>query len=111
MPTFDKTLPEVIGLDDSHFFDLVLSKQLSENDQKVMIEEAIVESEEVNYIKALKETRIYKTVKKPLYNDGGDIVGMCGISTDITDEKALQQTVKSQKQLRKAVLNKVEAYI
>ncbi|MFT5294635.1 MAG: diguanylate cyclase (GGDEF)-like protein/PAS domain S-box-containing protein [Colwellia sp.] len=108
---FDKKFDEVVGFDDSHFFDLDLSEQLKKNDQRVMLKGIDVESEETNYIKSLKETRIYKTVKKPLFDKNGNIVGMCGISTDITDEKNLQKMVKSQKQLLNAVLDNADAYI
>ena len=108
---FDKKLVEVVGFDDSHFFDLDLSTQLNKNDKKVMFEGITVESEETNYIKSLKETRIYKAVKNPLYDTNGNIIGMCGVSTDITDEKKLQQTVKSQQHLLNAVLDNADAYI
>jgi len=108
---FDKKLEEVVGFDDSHFFDLDLSTQLNKNDQKVMHEGIIVESEETNYIKSLKETRVYKAVKNPLYDNDGNIIGMCGVSTDITDEKNLQQMVKSQQHLLNAVLDNADAYI
>ena len=108
---FDKKLEEVVGFDDSHFFDLDLSTQLNKNDKKVMFEGITVEREETNYIKSLKETRIYKAVKNPLYDTNGNIIGMCGVSTDITDEKKLQQTVKSQQLLLNAVLDNADAYI
>ena len=108
---FDKKLEEVVGFDDSHFLDLDLSTQLNKNDKKVMFEGITVESEETNYIKSLKETRIYKAVKNPLYDTDGNIIGMCGVSTDITDEKKLQQTVKSQQHLLNAVLDNADAYI
>ena len=108
---FDKKLDEVIGFDDSHFFDLELSKQLNKNDQKVMLKGIAVENEETNYIKSLKETRIYKVVKKPLFDNDNNIIGMCGISTDITHEKNLQKMIKSQQNLLNAVLDNADAYI
>jgi diguanylate cyclase (GGDEF)-like protein/PAS domain S-box-containing protein len=108
---FDKKIDEVIGFDDSYFFDLELSEQLNKNDKKVMLEGVAVESEETNFIKSLKETRIYKTVKKPLFDADGKVVGMCGISTDITHEKNLQKMIKSQQNLLNAVLDNADAYI
>jgi len=108
---FDKKLREVIGFDDSHFFDLTLSKQLSENDQKVMSNNITVENEETNFLKDIQEVRIYKTIKKPLHDDCGNVVGMCGISTDITEEKKLDKKLKEQKQLLDTVLDNVDAYI
>jgi diguanylate cyclase (GGDEF)-like protein/PAS domain S-box-containing protein len=108
---FDKKIDEVIGFDDSHFFDLDLSEQLNKNDQKVMLKGVAVESEETNFIKSLKETRIYKVVKKPLFDNDNNIIGMCGISTDITHEKNLQKMIKSQQNLLNAVLDNADAYI
>jgi len=108
---FGKKLAEVIGFDDSHFFDLAQSKQLSENDRQVMVNNISVESEETNYLKEIQEIRIYKTVKKPLHDDCGHVIGMCGVSTDITEEKNLHKKLKSQKQLLDAVLDNVDAYI
>jgi PAS domain-containing protein len=81
---FEKKLTDVIGYDDSHFFDLAISRQLKINDDLVMNKAIRVESEEKNFIKAKNETRIYKVVKKPLYNIGGSVDGMSGMSTDIT---------------------------
>jgi diguanylate cyclase (GGDEF)-like protein/PAS domain S-box-containing protein len=108
---FNVTTAEIVGFDDTHFFDLALSQQLRENDQKVMKEAITVKSEEKNFIRSLKETRIYKTVKKPLFDDNNNVIGMCGISTDITEEKKLQKIVKSQEKLLHTVLDNVDAYI
>ena len=95
---FNRPLNEVLGKDDSHFFDLPLSKQLKTNDIKVMSQGVILlKSEETNVVKETGQTHIYRTVKKPLFNDNQKIIGMCGISTDITEEKKLQKIVKPTK--------------
>jgi PAS domain S-box-containing protein len=96
---FNRPLNEVLGKDDSHFFDLPLSKQLKVNDNKVMTDGVTTENEETNVVKETGQTHIYRTVKKPLFNDNQKIVGMCGISTDITEEKKLQKIIRQQKKL------------
>jgi PAS domain-containing protein len=108
---FEKNLAEVIGFDDSHFFDLALSTQLQINDDLVMNQAIRVESEESNFIKAKNEMHIYKVVKKPLYNSEGIVDGMCGISTDITVEKKLQEQVNEQNYLLDTMLNNIDAHI
>jgi diguanylate cyclase (GGDEF)-like protein/PAS domain S-box-containing protein len=108
---FDKRLDEVVGQSDDVFFDLKLSVQLQKNDQKVMALGIRVESEESNYIKVLNETRTYRSVKKPLFDEQGNITGMCGISTDITAEKILQTQVSEQKHLLDTILNNINAHI
>ncbi|MBA6296663.1 diguanylate cyclase [Colwellia sp. MB02u-9] len=108
---FEKKLADVIGFDDSHFYDLVISKQLKINDDLVMNKAIRVESEEKNFIKAKNETRIYKVVKKPLYRSDGSVDGMSGISTDITVEKKLQEQVSNQSYLLDTMLNNIDAHI
>ncbi|MBA6224059.1 diguanylate cyclase [Colwellia sp. MB02u-18] len=108
---FEKKLADVIGFDDSHFYDLVISKQLKINDDLVMNKAIRVESEEKNFIKAKNETRIYKVVKKPLYRSDGSVDGMSGISTDITAEKKLQEQISNQSYLLATMLNNIDAHI
>jgi PAS domain S-box-containing protein len=108
---FDTSSAGIIGKDDSHFFDLDVYKQLKINDQKVLSEDTLISSEEVNLIKSTGELKTFHTVKKSLTNDVGEIIGMCGISTDISQQKQLENTVKEKNKLLDAVLNNVDAYI
>ncbi|SER06491.1 PAS domain S-box-containing protein/diguanylate cyclase (GGDEF) domain-containing protein [Nitrosomonas sp. Nm51] len=84
---FNKPLEEIIGYDDSQFFDLGLSNELMLNDRHVMEHGETIEREEKNIVKSTGEEKIYWTVKKPVRNEQRRIVGMCGISTDITARK------------------------
>lgn len=108
---FNFPLIDVVGKDDTHFFDLTLSKELIENDKKVLIDGEIIEIEEKNIIKSTGEIKIYWTVKKPLFDETGKINGMIGISTDITERKLLENKVLEQKYLLDTILNNVDAYI
>ena len=108
---FEKNLADVIGFDDTHFFDLALSTQLKENDRMVMDQVIRVENEESNFIRAKNETRIFKVVKKPLFDHLGKVNGICGISTDITVEKKLQEQVNEQSYLLETMLNNIDAHI
>ncbi|MDH5473658.1 MAG: PAS domain-containing protein [Gammaproteobacteria bacterium] len=92
---FGLPLDQVIGKDDSHFFDLAYSKELRLNDRQVLDQGKVIENEEVNFIKSTGKTRIYWSVKKPLRNDDGEIVGMCGVSTDITERKQVEKERES----------------
>lgn len=108
---FDKPLEEVIGFDDSYFFDLNVSNQLRENDLRVLRDKQIVETEEHNHVKATGELRVYRSVKKPLFDENGVVIGMCGISTDITVERELQKTVNEQRTLLNTVLDNIDAHV
>lgn len=108
---FGVALQDVVGCDDSQFFDLEISNQLRLNDRKVLDHGETMVSEELNIIKATGETRIYWTVKAPVRDEQGAIIGMCGISTDITERKRLEAELHEQRQLLDTVLNNVDSYI
>ena len=84
---FDASYEDIIGQDDSHFFDLNRSNELMRNDRCVIEQGKTIEREERTFVKSTGEERIYWTAKKPVRNDQGEIIGMCGISTDITERK------------------------
>ena len=109
--TLNLPIDKIIGYDDSQFFDLSIYKQLKENDDEVLNKGIVVEKEETNLFKATGEVRIYHTVKKPLYDANNNIIGMCGISSDITEQKKLQKDINEKTNLLNLVLNNVEAHI
>lgn len=88
---FGVSLENIIGRDDSHFFDLEHANQLRVHDRRVIDFGEKVEGEERNIIKPFGEMRIYWSIKKPVHNDLGQIIGLCGISTDITERKQAEQ--------------------
>lgn len=108
---FNSSLDEVLGKDDSHFFDLKISNELKKNDAEVLKYEKTIEKEELNIIKSTGEEKIYLTVKKPLYDENNNLIGMCGISSDITERKKLEKKFKEQKYLLDIILDNVDAYI
>ena len=84
---FGQPLSEVIGSSDERFFDILASDSLRKNDLRVLHLGERIESEEINVIESTGETRIYWSVKLPLFNEKKEIVGLCGISTDVTEIK------------------------
>lgn len=108
---FGTTLEQTLGRDDREFFDQARSAELWENDRRVLEQGETIEREEVNYLRDSGEQRIYWSVKKPVRNAAGEIVGMCGISTDITERKRLAAKLDEQRQLLETILNNVGAYI
>jgi diguanylate cyclase (GGDEF)-like protein/PAS domain S-box-containing protein len=108
---FGFPLDQVLGKDDSHFFDLSISNELRVNDLRVMQHGEVIEQEETNVIRETGETRTYWSIKKPLRDASGLIIGMCGISSDITERKRLEVQIHEQKHLLDTVMNNVEAHI
>lgn len=108
---FGYPLSEVVGFTDEKFFDLPRCSQLRENDRRVLEDGEQVKSEETNVISATGERRVYWTVKNPVRDSNGFIIGLCGISTDITERRSLERQVEEQKQLLDTVLNNIDAHV
>jgi PAS domain S-box-containing protein len=108
---FKRDLEGIIGHDDTEFFSLDLSDDLIVNDRLVMEQGKTIEAEELNVIAQTSETRYYKTVKKPLRNEDGVIIGMYGISTDVTQYRILEKELQEKQKLLDTVLKNVDACI
>jgi diguanylate cyclase (GGDEF)-like protein/PAS domain S-box-containing protein len=89
---FGCPLEHVVGATDEEFFDLSISNELRINDRRVLDHGEQIETEETN-VTMTGETRIYWSVKLPLQSPDGSIMGMCGISTDITERKNIEEAV------------------
>jgi diguanylate cyclase (GGDEF)-like protein/PAS domain S-box-containing protein len=92
---FQTSVQDIIGKDDSHFFDLNVLDELLKNDRKVIF----------------SKVHTYKTIKNPIFNEIGEIIGLSGISTDITMQKLLEEDNQDQKHLFDVILNNIDAYI
>jgi len=108
---FQCSLDDIVGKDDSTFFSLKDSDELTVNDRIVMDQGISIEKEERNIILETGEERFYWTVKKPLFDETGKVIGLNGISTDITEQKQMQSRLKNSEQQLKTIINHVDAYI
>lgn len=79
---------EMIGKTDYDFFDKKYSDIFCQNDQLVIENSAAIEFEEVAPHADGEHT--YTSVKFPLFDSNGKIYAVCGISTDITQRKAVE---------------------
>ena len=83
---FGAPLSEIVGQDDSAFFDLEEADDLRVNDREVMDSGVAVSREERDVVKATGEERVYWTVKAPITDASGTVIGLCGVSIDITGQ-------------------------
>ncbi|WP_436126511.1 EAL domain-containing protein [Acidovorax sp. LjRoot117] len=91
---FGRQAQDVVGLDDSAFFDQATTAQLQANDRRVLQQGELLEVEEVNTHLATGETRAYLSVKIPLRLPDGSIHALCGISTDITERRKAEESLR-----------------
>ena len=84
-----RSLEELRGTDDSSWAAPALARLYMDNDRRIMEVGAPEEVDEEAV--ALDGTRrLYRSLKAPLRDDTGEVIGLVGIATDITDRKAAE---------------------
>lgn len=76
---------ELIGMCDADIMSPEAERLVAESDQRVLSEGDSFEAEET--LRVGEEERTFLTVKFPFVDDAGEITGITGISTDITDKR------------------------
>jgi len=104
-------LAQLLGRDDGAFFDPAYSDPRHQHDRRVIEQGETLRVEEEVVLRGSAERRVYWTIKAPLRDDQGHIIGMCAIADDITERKALEKDLRRQRLLLDTVLNHVDAYV
>ena len=103
-----ETLP---GQEDSAFFPPETVRRLRDIDLRVLAGENT--TEELRMVDAQGRQRIYHEIKTPIYADAGHttIVGLCGVSTDITEIRAAEASIRRLNQLYAALSHSNQAIV
>lgn len=81
---FDKPAQELIGKDDFQLFSPGDAREITRDDKRVLAGES-VRREGTRTVNGIART--FNVIKMPIRNSEGDIVGVCGISRDVTMRK------------------------
>ncbi|MFN3580943.1 MAG: EAL domain-containing protein [Pseudomonas sp.] len=90
---FRATPEQVVGKSDEDFFDPETTVRLRHNDRQVIEEGAKVATEEQNLLTHGDRAHTFLSVKLPLRDAQGEIYALCGISTDITEYREIQEEI------------------
>lgn len=101
---------QIIGSTDSDFFDARTASNLRENDLSVIACGNTLEREEAITLTTGNKL-IFLVVKAPIRDNDNNIVGICGVATDITERKRLEEELAQQGNLLNTVLNNIEVNI
>ncbi|WP_081906273.1 PAS domain-containing sensor histidine kinase [Methylobacter tundripaludum] len=91
---FGKTVKDIIGKSDDAFFDEATAAKVHEDNRRVIEQGERIATEYVYTNKDNTITHAYFTVNQPLRREDGSIYGLCGISTDISEQKHREQQDK-----------------
>lgn len=93
----DRALHEVIGKTDPELFSPERCNEAIATDQRVLATGATVALDET-LARPNQRPRTFWSVKAPLRDEQGRIIGLIGISTDITERKRTEQRAKAEQQ-------------
>ncbi len=99
---FKCSLDELVGNDDSRFFDAATVEQIRQNDARALRDGETIRTEEDNVDLLSGRHTIYWTVKLPLRDERGNIYALCGISTDISERKQAELLLARHKETLEA---------
>jgi len=97
-----KSAAEVLGRDDTAIFDIDSARVVMEGDRRVIMA-GVAETKEVE-LTATGVTRTYLSTKAPYRDEQGNIVGVIGISRDITERKRAEEQSRVTAQRLHAVI-------
>ncbi|MBD2741393.1 PAS domain-containing protein [Coleofasciculus sp. FACHB-1120] len=97
-----KSVEEMIGKDDSQVFPEV-APQLMETDRRIMASGTTQTLEEIVYINDIAVT--YLSTKNIYRDPQGNVIGLIGMSRDISDRRALEKELARREQLLNSFIN------
>lgn len=100
-----KEKSEIIGKTDREFLPLEIANRLIENDRRIIASGFEETLEEVVSEKGRLDT--YTATKTPLRARSGEIIGICGISRNISDRKIAEEQLWKQKEFLRSIYDGV----
>lgn len=91
---FDAPMEEIVGYDDNKFFDADTASSRREDDLRVLQGGETIQAEETSLNILTGLTAVYLSVKLPLRHEDGSIYALCGISTDISERKDIEEHMR-----------------
>jgi len=88
---FAAPMEEIAGYDDNKFFDAGTAASMRKDDLRVLQHGETLQAEEISPNILTGVTQVFLTVKLPLRREDGSIYALCGISTDITERKDIEE--------------------
>lgn len=91
-----KPVAEVLGRDDTALFDAESAKVVMARDRRVMAS-GVTETEEEDVVTIDGVRRTYLATKLPYRDRDGNVLGVIGISRDITERRELEQQLRAER--------------
>ncbi len=105
------TPSDLLGKTDYDFYPVEVAAEYFRDEQEIMRSGKPLVNKDEPHLDRQGDRRTVLTTKVPLKDSRGTVVGLVGISRDITERKQVEETLQSQRQFLEAVLASIEAGI
>lgn len=106
---FEISKKDVIGKTDYDLFEHEIAKKFIENDKAVEKSLISIETEERAVFKGREI--IYLSNKFPVFDAEGEMIGICGISTDITKLDILRKSIEASEENYKTLVSNIQGVV
>ncbi|MCL5808359.1 MAG: PAS domain S-box protein [Deltaproteobacteria bacterium] len=100
---------QAIGKTDEELFPGPVGRQFRENDEKVLASGKVIEKEEV--LEDSRGRRSFLSIKFPLRGEDGSVKGVCGITTEITARKQVEEKLAHAHNLMQYIISHARSAI
>ena len=100
---------QMIGKDDAELFPQGQAEMLRANDRCVIVDDRVQTSEEMLY--SVDGLRAFLDTKGPLHDSEGRVIGMFGISRDITERKEVEIETKASEMRFRDIVNTTDGIV
>ncbi len=87
---FERSAGELIGRSDDELFGREAAAHIQTQDRRVLAGE-VLEEEHTKPVMGVPHS--FHVIKAPMYAEGGDVIGLCGIARDVTVRKRTQEAL------------------
>lgn len=107
LESFQLTEADIVGKQDQDIFPPEVAEELLNNDRQVLKNKSVLKFEE-DVVLPDGNLRTYISIKAPLIDEQGAVYAVCGISTDISEQKATEVELRESAERERTILNVVE---
>ncbi len=100
-----RTPEQMLGRDDAAWFEPETAGRVMEADRRVMESGETETFEEVGTAAGI--TRTYLTTKAPFRDPNGEVIGVLGVSRDVTEPKRAEQELRRQKEVLQTIFDHI----
>ncbi|MGX4642668.1 EAL domain-containing protein [Massilia sp. SYSU DXS3249] len=98
---FGKPAPDIVGRRDDELFDATAALRFQLSDAAALRAGRPVTTEEIEALPGAGGTRVFETIKTPVTQPDGTVIGVLGVARDITERRQQEQTIREQDRLLK----------